>query len=497
MRRDLLARLVVRCASLLVPRAIRSDWSAEWKAELWHVSRECACRNDAGEMSNPLVFSLGALQDAYTLQRDALRERAASSLRAGSALRCELLLGAFAISGFLLCFGLPGSRATMLPLPYRDAHELVMITSNGQPGTQSPSIRLSDYLEWTTDTAGLYKQIAFYQPSLRRVHFPHHRTATLSVTIASGNFLPMLGVSDTRGRAATGAASRGPRLYLARSAWKNYYRGKSDVFGSTAHVAGQSVTIVGVIPDEDWRLPGSADAWLLEDEQGLGNLPPTLTGFVVARIRDSAFPPPHAGWRSMVETRNGVFSKYECSSINSIVLEPLFFFGCALLLAIVALPAITALSLGDYPLSREPLHRRLVARRWLFLAIKFLFVLLAVYFWSTVLAYGTGFDLSRGAGIQTFTSFAPLLFGFRWVLQDQRRRCPVCLRLLSNPARVGQASCNFLGWCGIELICASGHGLLHIPELPTSWFATQRWQCLDSSWLCLFAERPATSADLI
>ena len=35
---------------------------------------------------------------------------------------------------------------------------------------------------------------------------------------------------------------------------------------------------------------------------------------------------------------------------------------------------------------------------------------------------------------------------------------------------------------GIELICTGGHGLLHVPEMLTSWFATQRWLCLDSSW---------------
>ena len=39
---------------------------------------------------------------------------------------------------------------------------------------------------------------------------------------------------------------------------------------------------------------------------------------------------------------------------------------------------------------------------------------------------------------------------------------------------------------GTELIYRSGHGLLHIPELPASWFATQRWLCLDASWASLF-----------
>jgi hypothetical protein len=492
MRRGSMARLVVRCASLMVPKDAREEWTSEWLGELWHVCRDCVRTNSPGRTKESLTFSLGAVQDACWIRLDALRERAAGKFRAGSALRCEMLLGALAAAGILLCVVLPGARATLQPLPYRDAHELVLISSNSHPGTQAPSIRLSDYREWTTDTAGLYKQMAFYQSGVQRIHLTHHRTATLSVAVASGNLLQMLGVPE----AANGMGD-GPRLYLSRSAWKKYYRGRADVFGRMADVAGQAVEIAGVVPNADWRLPGSAEAWLLEDAPGLARLPSTATGFVIARIRDSAFPPPHAGWRSMVETRNGVVLRYFCSSLDAIGMQPLFAFGCSLLLAILALPAITALSLGDYPLSREPMRRRLVARRWLFLASKFLLVIAVVFFWSTSLAFGPGFDLSNASGIQALASFLPLLFGFRWVLQDQRRRCPVCLRLLSNPARVGQPSCNFLGWAGTELMCASGHGLLHIPELPTSWFGTQRWLCLDSSWLCLFAERPSTPADVV
>ena len=88
------------------------------------------------------------------------------------------------------------------------------------------------------------------------------------------------------------------------------------------------------------------------------------------------------------------------------------------------------------------------------------------------------------------TAIQPLMLlcilAFRWILIDQRRRCPVCLRLLSEPVRVGQASMSFLGWSGTELMCARGHGLLHVPEFPTSWFSTQRWLYLDASWSGLF-----------
>ena len=87
---------------------------------------------------------------------------------------------------------------------------------------------------------------------------------------------------------------------------------------------------------------------------------------------------------------------------------------------------------------------------------------------------------------QLIVTFATALAGLRWLLRDQRRRCPVCLQLLRNPVRVGQPSRNFLAWNGTELICVVGHGFLHVPELPTSWFSTQRWLYLDSSWKSIF-----------
>jgi hypothetical protein len=87
------------------------------------------------------------------------------------------------------------------------------------------------------------------------------------------------------------------------------------------------------------------------------------------------------------------------------------------------------------------------------------------------------------------------LFGLRWVLRDQRQRCPVCLRRLTHPAHVGEASRSFLAWNGTELICAGGHGLLHIPEIQTSWFSTQRWLYLDPSWDVLFADPGLVTAN--
>ena len=74
---------------------------------------------------------------------------------------------------------------------------------------------------------------------------------------------------------------------------------------------------------------------------------------------------------------------------------------------------------------------------------------------------------------------------------QQRQRCPVCLRRVTHPARVGLASRTFLGWNGTEMVCLGGHTLLHVPSLPTSWFGAPRWLYLDHSWDFLFANNTA------
>lgn len=71
--------------------------------------------------------------------------------------------------------------------------------------------------------------------------------------------------------------------------------------------------------------------------------------------------------------------------------------------------------------------------------------------------------------------FASWILAFRWVLIDQRRRCPVCLRSLTGTVRIGAASETFLEWYGAESMCSRGHGFLHVPETCSSYSGKQQW----------------------
>jgi hypothetical protein len=83
---------------------------------------------------------------------------------------------------------------------------------------------------------------------------------------------------------------------------------------------------------------------------------------------------------------------------------------------------------------------------------------------------------------------AAWILTLRWVVTDQQRRCPACLRLLTNPVRIGSSSHTFLEWSGDESLCSRGHGLLHVPEISASYSGAARWVNLDDSWRVLFSE---------
>lgn len=150
--------------------------------------------------------------------------------------------------------------------------------------------------------------------------------------------------------------------------------------------------------------------------------------------------------------------------------------------ALFVLPATTAFSLGEYPPTLHSPGGAVWLRRWIFLGAKFV-LLLPIVFCGT-LDFGL---IIASTGVTPHAMLVGYILTFRWVLIDQRKRCPVCLDVLTNPIRIGQPSHTLLDWYGTELMCSKGHGLLHVPETPTSSYDTQRWLYLDSSWRGLFS----------
>jgi len=415
-----------------------------------------------------------------------------------SALQCGVLLVSLAAVSAAVALLLPGARSAILRSPYRDAGSLVLISPDGYLEATSPTISIEEYQAWKHRAQSLFTDFAFYRPVRRRTKIDEHRTADLSVAVASDNLFDLLEIPVSSSALEDARREHRPALVLRHSAWRRYFGRDTDVVGRAVEIDGQPAVVVAVVSDDSWRLPGWVDAWLLEDARDLNALPSASLGYVLGHVTHSAYGAETRGgqWHMLVP-REGGYDGFDCVSLTERIRQPFSIFLFALMLACLALPATTPLPLGDYPRTSESLFWATRRRRWIFLSLKIALILPIVYCGSLSLAYcRSSLDPITSQYIQVFFSFTGCLFAFRWALRDQRQRCPVCLRLLTNPARVGQPSRNFLAWNGTELMCNRGHGLLHVPEIATSWFSTQRWLYLDPSWNGLFHETYLPSAGI-
>ncbi len=186
-------------------------------------------------------------------------------------------------------------------------------------------------------------------------------------------------------------------------------------------------------------------------------LPSSSRGFVLAHMRTSGSLRRMDGWQYMtVHSEDGGNDRFDCISLAQRARLPFSIFLFTLIAALMSLPATTPLPLGEYPRhsGRLPLGREcetmdLPVDQVCAGGATRLFHLCRCRIRRSVLQFHDGAIYpARASRFSDFSS------RFRWILQDQRKRCPVCLRVLSNPARVGQASRNFLAWNGTELICA-------------------------------------------
>jgi hypothetical protein len=485
---------LLKFASLLVPACSRREWSAEWRSEVWYVHQsrlEGTCTD-----LDTILFCLGAFQDAFWLRTNLHPESKRSPLLE-SPQECASFLALVAVASLTVMFLLPGTRQAVFAHPVPSPKGLALISHAGAIDTSSPAMPIEDYTAWKSRPLRHFSDFAFYKPLQTIIRTSRYGAQNLSVALSSENLPNLLHAPVSSSAMDVAHAGHKAALALSFTAWSKYFDSDPQLIGKYVTVGQEQAVVAAILPEDSWRLTGRPDAWLLKDDASLALLPSDSKGLIIGQIANVAQRTKMQGrWQFSLQKDDG-YESFDCAPLAVKVYQPWLTFLFTLFLACAALPATTPLPLGDYPASKHPLFAAMRWRRWLFLLAKVGLAVLIVYCVSTTLAYAdTSFTPNSAVYIQFTTSFVGLLFSFRWALRDQRRRCPVCLRTLTHPVRVGQPSRNFLAWHGTEFMCEKGHGLLHIPEMATSWFSTQRWLSLDPSWKGLFPETYLPSAGL-
>lgn len=446
-------------ASLLVPTSMRSDWSKEWRSELWYVLREIS--HNPGFIRKATTFCMGAYQDAIWLRKQTWRQKSPFARICGSPAFCILLL----IGTFLATWGI----AATSPRVAAEMSRIQVQPWRAEPQHLTPCDCASDMP--AEEISMRARQLFFdgfthYSIIREGVRASAVPQSEWTVAHAKPDFFTVLQLPMRPMRSAGIAQGSLPQIVLSQEIWRREFGARSDIAGAILHVGSIDAVVAGVAFGATLGLPGNANAWLLDSD------PPT-------------------------GSKNAEFVVRHLTPVGYFQLTPrwaLSLFG--IVLAFLAMPCITSLSIGDCVSGP---HKLSFSRRSLFggfMTAKIAVLLGIVYFASIDLGCALVQPLSHLAGcIQFASSLALCHLGLGWVFRDQRQRCPVCLSRMACPVKVGQLSRTFLEWNGTELVCESGHTLLHIPQTPTSWFGIQRWVCLDGSWQFLFA-RPNERSNL-
>ena len=482
-------------ASLLVPRTEREEWQREWRGELWHVRAACATTGGPGGKNQDQVtaFCLGAFQDALCLRRAGRTARPRLAGMEGTPRQCLLILATALGASYALALLLPGVSAERSLWPRRMNPNLVMIEQEGGSNDARATILPSQFRSWQGWKQKYFDGFAFYRVTRQNVGpVPEagwtgdKASLQWNVAHASTNLLTLLGLPVEFSDPDPKTRDDVPELILSERAWKREFGADAHVAGGVVRFGDQRVRIMGVAPDGALGLPGRVDAWMLEAEPEAQT---SSAGYVVAHLTVLGAA---EMWTQCVHI---VADGPEGSEDNllGISLEewkpaPGTLYLFAVVVALLALPAITSVSLGESSVNQQKTSWALRIFRWSFFSAKAGLLLPTIYFVSLDLSYGcTTIGRERAVYLELISTFAMCLFSMRWMLKDQRQRCPVCMRTVTHPAQVGQASRTFLDWNGTEMMCMGGHTLLHVPSLPTSWFGSQRWLYLDTSWDFLFA----------
>jgi hypothetical protein len=474
-----LSNILIRGASLLVPATTRRDWRREWEAETVHALKTLRGRGDGHAGARLMRCAAGAFPDAAWHLDLHGRENLARSFsnHAPSAGFClaslaGMVLAIAVVSGFL-----PNTRSVLMPLPYADAGRIATVAHTGiapaaRSGVQTAWVRM-----WQRKSR-LLEGAATYVWQKDTVKDAAGQTRAVTSARVSDNFFSLLGARTAAGKAFKPGELRdcGKCVVLSYGMAQRLPGGGSIVLGR------QRYRIAGVLDKQFWFLSRQIAVWRISSDPRPKAESSESSGVVVRLGPDVRPAEAEAEMEKIVEA-SGLppwDSLVEVAPLEGRVRSVLGCFALALGLASV----VVAVSMRPRLPNWNP-------RGAIFFGTKTLLLLAMVLTAGIEFTRASAITMIGGTDALTEPlSLWLFLMGsmgvLTWSIQDQRRRCRVCLRRLGLAQHVGCPGCLLLDWAGTELVCVEGHGMLHVPEMVASWQEPAQWTALDESWQGLF-----------
>jgi hypothetical protein len=488
--------LLLRAASLLVPKPSRAAWYGEWYAEIWHWLHFLA---ESGRLNTQAVLEIlrhcwGAFPDAAWHRFDEKKTLRAFDEVPRSARFClGAIAGAF-IFLFLVTGLAPTIRSGFRPLPFYQPNRLAYLSFQGNFSQYDEGNLFNNARDWSA-TSKSAESVAAYSWHPVAVVVPGNVIRQISARV-SPNFFELLGNKAALGRVfSAGDETACPHCaVITHRLWSTEFNSDRNIVGKTISVNDQARTVIGVLPENFvfifpevsvWELPH----WGVTTHNLGGRTGAVLRMKLRATLGD-------AGEEFRGFARKQGYDRPQMESFVSRAHQGAKLYLFFSVLSLFGGIALGSSRLGGAKTRKLKLSGRNTARWWGFFAAKTM-LLLAICFVGALEITGRVSLMLTGSVHPLVGPFSTWLFlvtamiALSWSLHDQSRRCRFCLKRLGNEASVGTPGYLFLGWWGTELVCSDGHGMLHVPEMKSSWQEFDQWVSLDESWKPLFESEEA------
>jgi hypothetical protein len=273
----------LRAAGLLVQGNQRINWLREWDAEVWHIRHSCVTAESLAWKTRlrSTQFCLGAFQDALCLRRIRRPGQAPLASMRGTALKCIAgLAGALAIS-FVFASALPGVRIESSPSRYQLRANLVLMQNALYTDNSIATITGREFRNLSASRQRAFDGLAFYRIGIETLSSPTHSEGRWQVAHASPNLFWLIAGPVRFVRTGAAFADSLPRVLISEALWTREFAANPALIGKVVRVGLRKALLSGVVPRGTWRLPGKADAWILEPD---AEIPATAVGYAVAHL---------------------------------------------------------------------------------------------------------------------------------------------------------------------------------------------------------------------
>jgi putative ABC transport system permease protein len=259
---------LLRAFARLVPSSHRSDWLAEWSAEVTHAWTE---QEDDLLALRLRLRCVGAVVDALWLRRHYNTSSRRTSMLAHDIRYAARTLvrkpgfTAVVVGTLALCIGANTAIFSVVNsvllhgLPYANLDRLVSVWSNDtRSKRERNNVSIGDYRDLRARTKTL-SQVAAYFPTWNATFTAPDVAEHIDVGVVSANFLSVLGVAPAIGRGFIEAEDEpgAPRtVILTRAFWSRRFNEDPSVIGRSVTLDGQPYTVIGVMGG-DFPFPDS------------------------------------------------------------------------------------------------------------------------------------------------------------------------------------------------------------------------------------------------